>query len=88
MKDTAHRRAITLKLALLTLVAGATLFFSPNLVQHAYAFAEDRCTVTCPNGSCSGTGNCTCTCSFWSKTAVCTCAGQEGSEAPTDSIAN
>lgn len=87
MKDTAHRRAITLRLALLTLVAGAALFFSPNFVQRAYAFAEDRCSANCANGSCTAIGSCTCTCSFWTNRAVCTCAGQESSEAPTDSIA-
>lgn len=86
MRDVTRRRAITLKLALLTLFAGAGLFLSPNFVQRAYALSEDRCTVTCHNGSCSGTGNCTCTCSFWSKTAVCSCAG-EGSTG-TDTIAN
>lgn len=88
MKDTGHRRATTLKLALLTLVAGATLFFSPSLVQRAYADNEDRCSVTCGNGSCTGIGNCTCTCSFWTNTAVCTCAGREGNSAPDSTIAN
>ena len=88
MRDATRRRAVALKLALLVLFAGAGLFFSPNFVQRAYAFSEDRCTVTCANGSCSGTGNCTCTCSIWWKTAVCTCSGQEGSESPDSTIAN
>lgn len=87
MKDTAHRRATTLKLALLTLVAGATLFLSPNLVQRAYAFTEDRCSATCPGGSCTGTGSCTCTCSWMGK-PVCSCTGQEGSTSPDSTIAN
>ncbi|MEW5929315.1 MAG: hypothetical protein AB1941_17825 [Gemmatimonadota bacterium] len=88
MKGTAHRRAVTLRLALLTLVAGATLFFSPNLVQRAYAFTEDRCSVSCKYGTCTGTGNCTCTCAFWSGNPVCNCTGQEGSESPDSTIAN
>ena len=88
MSNVAPRRAITLKLALLALFTGAGLFLSPNLVQRAYAFTEDRCTVTCANGSCSGTGNCTCTCSFWTNTAVCTCAGDEESTAPDSTVSN
>ncbi len=77
MNETVRRRAIALRLALLTLFVGAGLFFSPNIVQRAYAYSADRCSVTCKNGSCTGEGNCTCTCSIWTSTAVCTCAGQE-----------
>jgi hypothetical protein len=88
MRDVTRHRAITLKLALLTLFAGAGLFLSPNFVQRAYAFSEDRCTVSCQNGSCSGTGNCTCTCSFWSKTAVCSCAGQDGNTGSDTTVSN
>jgi hypothetical protein len=79
---------MTLKLALLTLAAGATLFFSPNLVQRAYAFSENRCSVTCPGGSCTATGNCTCTCSFWANKPVCSCGGQDVSTAPDSTISN
>jgi len=88
MTATTRRRAITLRLALLTLVAGATLFFSPNVVQRAYAFDENRCTANCANGSCSATGNCTCTCTFWTSTARCTCGGQEESTGPDDPTHN
>lgn len=87
MTPTTRRRAVTLRLALLTLVAGATLFFSPNVVQRAYAFSEDRCSASCKNGSCTASGNCTCSCAFWSGTPVCSCTGGEGSESP-DTIAN
>jgi hypothetical protein len=88
MTATTRRRTITLRLALLTLAAGAGLFFSPNLVQRAYAFSENRCSVTCPGGSCTATGNCTCTCSFWANKPVCSCSGQEESTAPDSTIAN
>ncbi|HEX8271725.1 MAG TPA: hypothetical protein VF615_03670 [Longimicrobiaceae bacterium] len=87
MTATTRRRAITFRLALLTFVAGAGLFFSPNLVQRAYAFTENRCSVTCPGGSCTATGNCTCTCSFWANKPVCSCGGQEPIESG-DTIAN
>lgn len=87
MGDATRRKAIALKLALLVLFAGAGLFFSPNFVQRAYAFTEDRCSATCPGGSCTGTGSCTCTCSFWGK-PVCSCTGQEGSESPDSTISN
>lgn len=88
MTPTARHRAVTFRLALLTLVAGTALFLSPNLVQRAYAFSENRCSVTCPGGSCTATGNCTCTCSFWANKPVCSCGGQEGSESPDSTIAN
>ena len=88
MRDATRRRAIALKLALLVLFAGAGLFFSPNFVQRAYAFSENRCSVTCPYGSCNATGNCTCTCSFWTNRPVCSCTSQEGSESPDTTIAN
>lgn len=88
MRDVTRRRAVTLKLALLALVAGAGLYFSPNFVQSAYAFNVDRCTATCRNGSCTGTGNCTCTCSIWSGSPVCNCTGQDGTTSPDSTIAN
>lgn len=88
MKDTARQRATTLKLALLTLAAGATLFFSPNVVQRAYAFSENRCSATCPGGSCTATGNCTCTCSFWSNKPVCSCSGGDESTGSDTTVAN
>ena len=87
MTPIVRRRAITLRLALLTLVAGGMLFFSPNLVQRAYALSENRCSVTCPGGSCTATGNCTCTCSFWANKPICSCSDQEGNEAPGDTVA-
>jgi hypothetical protein len=70
------QRTIGLRLALGALLAAAALFFSPRLAQQVYA-QDDKptCSVNCAKGSCTGSGNCTCTCSFWGGTPSCSCGG-------------
>lgn len=88
MSGTVPRRALVLKLAVLNLLAGAVLFLAPNLVQRAYAYEPDTCSVSCRNGSCRASGSCTCTCSYWTGSPVCSCGGGgEQQEAPGDTVA-
>lgn len=69
-------RTRSLRLSLAALLLAAGLFFSPRLVERLYAQTSDStCTVNCKLGSCSGTGNCTCSCSFWVGNPVCSCQG-------------
>ena len=70
-------RSRHLKIALLSLVAAASLLASPRLAQRIYAQEPTvpSCSANCRNGSCSATGTCTCTCTFWTGTATCSCTG-------------
>ena len=67
------RRLRQLKIAILSLFAAAALLASPRLAQRVYAQDTTTCSANCRNGSCTGTGNCTCSCSFWSGVPTCTC---------------
>jgi hypothetical protein len=70
------RRIIRIRLALGALLAAAALCFAPRLAQQVYAQDErPTCSVNCSKGSCTGTGNCTCTCSFWGGNPTCSCGG-------------
>lgn len=70
-------RTTRIRLALGALLAAAALCIAPRLAQQVYAQDDPRptCTANCSKGSCSGTGNCTCTCSFWGGTPSCSCSG-------------
>lgn len=65
----------SLLMAFAALVVGAGIFVSPRLVQRAYA-QETTCSVNCKLGSCTGTGSCTCSCSFWTGSPICSCSTQ------------
>lgn len=73
MSETISRRRSTAT-ALVALLLGAGLFFSPRLAERVYAQQPSSCTVNCKGGSCSGTGNCTCSCSFWTGMPTCSCS--------------
>ncbi len=72
-------RALLFRLALSLLVVGSGVFLSPLLVRSSYASdGEVTCTATCKNGSCTGNQEyCVCSCSFWTSSAVCSCAKPE-----------
>jgi hypothetical protein len=71
-----HRRVAALRLALAVLLLAGGAFLSPLLMQSAYAQQESTCSATCARGSCTGKGNCTCSCSIFWGLPMCTCSSQ------------
>jgi hypothetical protein len=69
---TIDRRMTLLKGALTVLFLAGGVFLSPLLMQNAYA-QESTCSANCARGSCSGKGNCTCSCSIFWGLPMCTC---------------
>jgi hypothetical protein len=77
---TIDRRMALLKGALAVLCLAAGVSLSPLFVPDGYAQQQNRCSVTCPKGSCNATGNCTCTCSIFMGIAVCSCSSPTAPE--------
>ncbi len=72
---TIDRRMTVLKGALTVLFLAGGVFLSPLLMRGAFA-QESSCSANCARGSCSATGNCTCSCSIFWGLPMCTCSTQ------------